>query len=98
MKNRIKIKKALEETKKMADECLALLEKTAFLFHSYKENIAVDNVYIDHLKAMARKVVEAFDKKSDQIQDFVIVYETIKALIAAINVMKEENSNRLVLV
>jgi len=97
MKNRLEIKKALEIAKKTVDECLNLLEKTAFLFHSYKENIVIDRTYIEHLKAMSRKVVEAFDNKSEQIQDFVVVYEAIKALMVAINeATKKQNNNGLV--
>jgi len=98
MKNRLEMKKALEIAKKTTEECLCLLERTAFLFHAYKENIIIDKTYIEHLRAMSRKVVEAFDNKSDQIQNFVVVYEAIKALMVAINEATKKQSNGLVLI
>ena len=101
MNNCLERKEALKRAKSMAKECLSLLEKTAFLFHPYKDDEKkISNVYIEHLKAMARKVVESFDQKSDQIQDFVIVYEAIKALMVAIDeaTKKLSNGKNLVLV
>lgn len=100
MKNCLDRKEALKRAKEKAKECLSLLEKTAFLFHPYKDDEKkLSNVYIEYLKAMSRKVVEAFDQKSDQAQDFVIVYEAIKALMFAIDeAIKKQSNNFLVAV
>lgn len=99
MKKCLDRREAFNLVKKKIKECLDALESTAFLFHHYKEDDEknISNVCIEHLQAMSRKIVEAFDQKSEQIQDFVIIYESIKAVMVAIDeAVKKQSGSCLV--
>lgn len=96
MKNRLDIKSALREVLILARQCQEVLEKTSFVFHSYKvkEN-DVTREYIDHMMAMARKVVSEFDFKGQEIKSFISSYEAIKALVTVIQEALEKMSKNL---
>lgn len=96
MKNRLDMKTALEEMLRLAKQCQEVFEKTSFVFHSYKvEKNDVTREYIDHVMAMARKIVSGFDSKGQEIKFCISSYETIKALVAMLKEMSEKISKNL---
>ena len=104
MDGRVDLKKALKDVLRLAKQGQEVLEKTSFVFHSYKiKEDAVVREYVEHITAMSRKIVTEFDLKGNEARTFIISYETVKALTVAIQdflekIDKKSQNHKMVVV